>query len=134
MASHWYASVMDKWRQRDETRRNEMILHYVSLGVIVFSVISATAGLVVLGSLPGRIARKRNHPWPEAVNVASWIGLATAVLWPLALIWAFLPVPYPREQPTGEGLGSNDDSAALQQRIAELEASVAQMQSKEAGA
>jgi hypothetical protein len=51
------------------------------------------AGLViwfVLAMLPGRIARKRNHPQADAINVAGWLGaLFAGIFWPLALIWAF---------------------------------------------
>ena len=59
-----------------------MILDYVALGSIIFMAIGITAAVVVTGSLPGKIARQRNHPWPDAVNVAGWIGLATGILWP----------------------------------------------------
>ena len=107
-----------------------MLLDYVALGVIILLMIGATAAIVVAGSLPGRIATKRNHPWPAAVNVASWIGLATGVLWPLALIWAFLPVPNPRnEAVVADGPRSTDDLATLRQQIAELTSTVAQLKS-----
>ncbi|MEM9044324.1 MAG: DUF3302 domain-containing protein [Pseudomonadota bacterium] len=45
---------------------------------------------VVLARLPGQIARQRDHPYADAVNVAGWLGaLAFGILWPLALVWAF---------------------------------------------
>ena len=44
-----------------------------------------------LGMLPGKIAKGRNHPQAEAINVASWLGIITlGVLWPFALIWAYI--------------------------------------------
>ncbi len=44
--------------------------------------------------MPGRIARKRGHPWPEAVTVGSWATLVFGfVFWPLVLIWAYVDVP-----------------------------------------
>lgn len=47
--------------------------------------------IVLLGSLPQKIALKRNHPQVEAINAASWIGLACGGLgWPIAFVWAFL--------------------------------------------
>ena len=62
--------------------------------VVIFFLINAFAAvIVILGGLPGKIARKREHPHADAVNVASWIGIATGVLWPFAFVWAFLPVP-----------------------------------------
>jgi uncharacterized protein DUF3302 len=60
---------------------------------VVFAVLIAVAvvAIVSLGQLPGRLARKWGHPQAPAINVASWIGMATGgLLWPLALIWAFI--------------------------------------------
>jgi hypothetical protein len=77
---------------------------------VVFAVLLVAVVVVVvfLGSLPGAIARKRGHPQAAAINVASWLGVATlGFLWPLALIWAFLhPVTFVaanREGPTAPG-------------------------------
>jgi len=63
---------------------------------VVFAVLLAVAVFIVvsLGALPGRIAVKRGHPHAAAVNAAAWISLVTlGALWPLALVWAFLPWP-----------------------------------------
>ncbi|MGO9107818.1 MAG: DUF3302 domain-containing protein [Thermoguttaceae bacterium] len=63
---------------------------------IVFAVLLAVAVVVIvmLGTLPGKIAAKRCHPYAAAVNVAAWISLVTlGALWPLALVWAFMPWP-----------------------------------------
>ena len=63
------------------------------IAFLVFAILIAVAVVIVvfLGQLPGRLARQRGHPQASAINVASWIGLATlGVLWPLALIWAFI--------------------------------------------
>ena len=60
---------------------------------VVFAVLIAVAviAIVSLGQLPGSLARKWGHPQASAINVASWIGVATGgLLWPLALIWAFI--------------------------------------------
>ena len=50
------------------------VLNVFALLVIFFLIIAFAAVIVVLGSLPGKIALKRGHPHPDAVNVASWIG------------------------------------------------------------
>jgi hypothetical protein len=66
---------------------------------IVLLVLAATAVavFVVLGMLPGYIARRRNHPWAEAVAVGGWATLIFGfVFWPLVLIWAYVDVP-PRQ-------------------------------------
>ena len=63
---------------------------------VVFAVLIVAAVVVIvsLGKLPGQLARKWGHPQAAAVNAASWIGLATGgLLWPLALIWAFIIPP-----------------------------------------
>jgi len=54
--------------------------------------------------LARRIARKREHPQADAIAVAGWMGLLFfGVLWPLALIWAYL-----RPNNTITVLGSRD--------------------------
>ncbi len=63
------------------------------MAFVVFGVLLVMAVIIVvsLGQLPGQIAQKRGHPQAAAINVASWLGVATfGLLWPLALIWAFL--------------------------------------------
>ncbi len=72
---------------------------FVVIGVLVATVIVA---IVVLGSLPGKIAVRRGHPYATAVSAASWISFVTlGALWPLAFVWAFIP---PRSgRPTSDG-------------------------------
>jgi hypothetical protein len=68
--------------------------------VLVVLVATAVAVFVALGMMPGRIARRRGHPWPEAVAVGSWATLVFGfVFWPLVLIWAYVDVPAKRETP-----------------------------------
>ncbi len=99
-------------------------LDLIALIFIPVMIIFAAAGIVFLGSLPGKIARKRQHPWPDAVNAASWIGLATGVLWPFAFVWAFLPVPVSQGQPDAE---TASDATGLQEKVDALEAELAQL-------
>jgi uncharacterized BrkB/YihY/UPF0761 family membrane protein len=57
------------------------------------------AVFVTLGMMPGHIARKRGHPWAEAVTVGGWATLVCGfVFWPLVLIWAYVDAP-----PRGRG-------------------------------
>jgi hypothetical protein len=61
---------------------------------------SAIAVFVALGMLPGYIARRRNHPWAEAVAVGGWATLIFGfVFWPLVLIWAYVDAPPRRGSP-----------------------------------
>jgi len=63
--------------------------------VLVILVVTLLGVLYLMGSLPGHVARRRNHPWAEAVAVAGWVTLIFGfALWPIALIWAYVDVPY----------------------------------------
>jgi hypothetical protein len=60
---------------------------------VVFAVLIAVAVIIIvsLGQLPGKLARQWGHPQAAAINVMSWVGVGTGgLLWPLALIWAFM--------------------------------------------
>lgn len=64
--------------------------------VLIVLVASSVAVVIFLAMLPGMIARKRNHPWAEAVTVGGWVTLFLGfVLWPVVLIWAYVDVPAP---------------------------------------
>jgi len=66
-------------------------LDVFALLIIALLLITVIAVIGVLGALPGRIAHKREHPQADAIAVAGWMGLLFfGVLWPLALIWAYL--------------------------------------------
>ncbi|MGH6641827.1 MAG: DUF3302 domain-containing protein [Bradyrhizobium sp.] len=67
--------------------------------VLIILVACCIAVFCIAGSLPGRIARSRNHPYTEAVTVAGWITLICGfALWPVALIWAYVDIPRPRAE------------------------------------
>ena len=65
-------------------------LHWLTLGILF--VMPVVIGLVIykLGSLPGDIARARNHPQAVAISICGWMGIITLVLWPIAMVWAHL--------------------------------------------
>jgi hypothetical protein len=76
------------------------IFAFIVFGVIL---VAAVVIVVTLGSLPGQIAHKRGHPQAAAITVAGWLGVATAgLLWPVALIWAFLKPAALREPSAGK--------------------------------
>lgn len=67
---------------------------------IVFIILVAiiVAVFFAFGMLPGHIARKRGHPWAEAVSIGGWVTLICGfVFWPLVMIWAYVDVPEKRE-------------------------------------
>ena len=61
-----------------------------ALSVLITLVLSAIAIWVILGMLPGRIARQRNHPQADAIAICGWWGVITmGLLLPVAWIWAY---------------------------------------------
>src|SRR5580704_7931786 len=83
---------------------------------IVLVILLAVIVLVfwLMGSLPGHIARRRGHPWPEAVTVAGWITLIFGfALWPVALIWAYVDVPARRTEDDQQLTGLRYDNWKL---------------------
>ena len=81
------------------------------IGVVIWLV-------VLLGNMPGEIARKRNHPQAQAITALGWIGLITmGIGWFVAIVWAY----YEQGDPAGDG-------GKLQQRIEDLENQVKQLQ------
>ena len=93
-----------------------MALNILTIGVLI--VLVALIGVVVayLGMLPGKIAKGRNHPQAEAINVASWLGIITlGVLWPFALIWAFI------RSGEGSAVANSEEYASLESRVEALE-------------
>ena len=66
------------------------MLDWFALFVLLVLAAAAVTGWVVLGMMPGRIARERNHPQSDAIAVCGWWGVITmGLLLPLAFIWAY---------------------------------------------
>ena len=71
--------------------------------------------IVVIGNVPGNIARAADHPQADAISILAWIGLLTLGLgWFIALVWAKTKPVFP--------------TAVLEQRVADLEARLQQME------
>ena len=66
-----------------------MKLEIISLSLIFFSVIVITLGIIKIHTYPGKIAKARNHPQVEAIEVTSLLGLLIFPLWMAALVWAY---------------------------------------------
>jgi hypothetical protein len=79
--------------------------------------------VVLLGSMPGNIAKKRGHPQTEAIQVLGWIGIITlGISWFIAIVWAYI-----------NPVGNSSTDAALEGRIQALESKLEQLQSGEGG-
>ena len=65
-------------------------LDLFALLILLVLFVFAIAVIIILGMLPGKIAKQRNHPQADAINVCGWWGVLTlGVLLPLAYIWAY---------------------------------------------
>ena len=66
------------------------MLDYFALIVLLLLVGLVVAGWLLLAMWPGQIAKKRNHPQAEAINVMGWWGAITmGILAPIAWVWAY---------------------------------------------
>ncbi len=65
------------------------MLDAFALLVLLVLVATAIFLFVIIGRIPGRIAREAGHPQAEAINLLGWFGLAAGGLgWVLALVWS----------------------------------------------
>lgn len=89
-------------------------LDFAALFLILFAILTITIGIVVVHTYPGKVAKRRNHPQADAIEVTSLLGLIAFPLWMFALMWAYsgavLGKLYasPPEQPSD----SNDPDAS----------------------
>ena len=66
--------------------------------LMAFMAAIAIGLFVFLGGWPGRVARRLDHPYADAVSVGGWVTLVLGgVGWPFILIWAYA---VPKREPT----------------------------------
>ena len=95
-----------------------MVLDIFALLVIALLVGVVIWLVVLLGNMPGEIARKRNHPQAEAITALGWIGIITlGASWLVAIVWAYYI-------PAGNGI----PDSKLIQKVESLEKQLQQMQ------
>jgi hypothetical protein len=84
--------------------------------IVLFVLVAAAIWLVVLiGNIPGKIARASEHPQAEAISILAWVGLLTlGIGWFVALVWA-------KAKPIAPG-------PQLEQRVRQLEQKLEQME------
>ena len=103
----------------------------LTLAVVIGLVAAVVWLLSVLGNLPGRIASERGHPRAGAISVLGWLGLLIIVLWPVALVWAYVTPSDQRRRTLGkediDALARDLDEAELQ--IAMIKTSLAALSS-----
>ena len=64
---------------------------YITFVALILGLVGATAALIWIAGLPGRIAIARKHPDAEAVKLLGWAGFLPVVPWIQAFVWAFKP-------------------------------------------
>jgi hypothetical protein len=90
-------------------------LKLAALFLILFAVIAIVWGIAVVHTLPGKIAKKRNHSQTEAIEVMSYLGLLVFPLWMGALIWSYMePVKLKATVETGTGDNKQELPASVQ--------------------
>ena len=69
-------------------------LDIVALVLLVLICLILVAAFCTLAILPGRIARRPNHPYADAVKIGGRATLQFGGLyWPLMLVWAYAAGP-----------------------------------------
>lgn len=86
-------------------------LDVFALTVLVVLALAVVGVWIVLGMLPGKIARARNHPQADAISICGWWGVITmGLLLPVAWIWAYTnPAATPRGTTKSEVSTEGDD-------------------------
>ncbi len=84
-----------------------LIVMGVLLAVVIWLV-------VLLGAMPGKIAKDRGHPQADAIKVLGWIGVITLGLaWPFALVWAYIRSVEPNTEALREQVAALESELAL---------------------
>ncbi|WP_233214903.1 DUF3302 domain-containing protein [Rhodopirellula bahusiensis] len=101
------------------------IISLIFLLVFAALIIAVAVGLA---ALPGQIAKRRQHPFSDAVNIAGWLGLPTGIVWVLAMVWAHMS-PKPNES-SGH---ATTESAQLAAQVQQLESLVDALEQTSSG-
>ena len=90
-------------------------LDVFALFILFVLAAAAVAVWIILGMLPGRIARLRKHPQADAIAVCGWWGAITlGLLMPIAFIWAYTNPRWREGEPSGSNqmTGSEKEATA----------------------
>jgi hypothetical protein len=106
-------------------------IDFFALGILIVIGITVLYAIIYIHDIPYEIAKKRNHPHQDAIHTAGWVSLFLMhTIWPFLWIWATLYKPevgwgmetiQVENSPEGSDAKS-DEIAALQRRVAALEA------------
>lgn len=110
-------------------------LSYFALAILFFVVLVLAYGMIAIHDIPYHIAKARNHPHQDAIHAGGWVSLFTLhAIWPFLWLWATAYHPEhgyagkPRDDASkaaSDKAPATPPTAALEKRIAELEAELA---------
>jgi len=107
-------------------------LSYFALGLIILVILILAYGMIAIHDIPYHIAEKRNHPHQDAIHTAGWVSLFTLhAIWPFLWIWAtsYHPEGGYAGRPDAKSSGRKDEAESPDERIARLEARLAEIES-----
>lgn len=89
------------------------LLDFFALFILIVLVAAAVVVWLVLGMMPGRIARQRQHPQADAIAVCGWWGAITlGLLMPVAYIWAYTDPRWRERESSGTDDAAGSDREA----------------------
>lgn len=107
-------------------------LSYFALAILFLVVLILAYGMIAIHDIPYHIAKARNHPHQDAIHAGGWVSLFTLhAIWPFLWLWATAYHPEhgyagkPRPDAAKAAPDEVPATAALEKRIAELEAELA---------
>ncbi|WP_196223349.1 DUF3302 domain-containing protein [Roseibium sp. RKSG952] len=62
---------------------------YLTFLALVIIIVAVFYVIIKLASLPGKLAKRNNHPHAFAVNLMGWFGFFVIYPWFQAIIWAY---------------------------------------------
>ena len=65
--------------------------------VLILCLTLVVAATLLVGLLPGIIAKSRRHTAADAIMLCGFLGLGTGIFWLVALVWAHTQDNRPRE-------------------------------------
>ena len=110
-------------------------LSWFALAILFLVVLILAYGMIAIHDIPYLIAKARNHPHQDAIHAGGWVSLFTLhAIWPFLWLWA--TAYHPEHGYAGKPRADADKippseppTAALEKRIAALEAELARTKS-----
>jgi Protein of unknown function (DUF3302) len=105
-----------------------MFLDYLALVMLLMGLTLTFYTFIYIHEIPHKIAKQREHPQEEAINVAGWLSLFTLhAIWPIVFIWAvsYKKPSHPAASPLPPAAPEGDQArrlAELEDRLRKLEA------------